>query len=120
MFILLISIITFATPSKFLRSTSIKPVNFLKFPKASIKTKDFLINKDNTAYAFATLNIKGNEKDFKIPLIYNLEGTDRALAKGSFVFKRTDFEIGTGIWSNTLILKDDVTVNVSLILDLLR
>jgi polyisoprenoid-binding protein YceI len=94
--------------------------NLLKFPKASIKTKDFLINKDNTAYAFATLNIKGNEKDFKIPLIYNLEGTDRALAKGSFVFKRTDFEIGTGIWSNTLILKDDVTVNVSLILDLLR
>ena len=63
---------------------------------------------------------KNNEKDFKIPLIYYLEGTDRALAKGSFVFKRTDFEIGTGIWSNTLILKDDVTVNVSLILDLLR
>jgi len=34
-FILLISIITFATPSKFLRSTSIKPVNFLKFPITS-------------------------------------------------------------------------------------
>lgn len=94
--------------------------NISQFPKASIKTKDFLINKDNTAHAFATVNIKGNEKDFKIPLTYNLQGTTKALAKGSFIFKRTDFEIGTGIWSNTLILKDDVTVNVSLTLDLLK
>ncbi len=56
----------------------------------------------------------------KIPLTYNLQGTNKAIAKGSFVFKRTDFEIGSGIWSNTLILKDDVTVNVSLALDLVR
>jgi len=94
--------------------------NLLKFPKASIKTKDFLINKDNSAYAFATVNIKGNEKDFKIPLNYNLQGTNKAIAKGSFIFKRTDFEIGTGVWSNTLILKDDVTINVSLALDLVK
>jgi len=94
--------------------------NISQFSKASIKTKDFLINKDNTAYAFATVNIKGNEKDFKIPLSYNLQGTNKAIAKGSFIFKRTDFEIGTGIWSNTLILKDDVTVNVSLMLDLVK
>ena len=94
--------------------------NISQFSKASIKTKDFLINKDNTAYAFATVNIKGNEQDFKIPLSYNLQGTNKAIAKGSFIFKRTDFEIGTGIWSNTLILKDDVTVNVSLTLDLVK
>ena len=42
------------------------------------------------------------------------------IAKGTFVFKRTDFGIGTGIWSNTFILKDDVTVNVSLTLDLVK
>ena len=94
--------------------------NISQFPKASIKTKDFLINQDNTAYTFATVNIRGNEKDFKIPLTYNLQGTNKAIAKGSFIFKRTDFEIGTGIWSNTLILKDDVTVNVSLTLDLIK
>lgn len=94
--------------------------NLLKFPKASIKTKDFLINKDNSAYAFATVNIKGNEKDFKIPLSYNLQGTNKAIAKGTFLFKRNEFEIGTGVWSNTLILKDDVTVNVSLALDLVK
>jgi len=94
--------------------------NISQFPKASIKTKDFLINKDNTAYAFATVNIKGNEKDFKIPLSYNLQGTNKAIAKGTFAFKRTEFEIGTGMWSNTLILKDEVTVNVSLVLDLVK
>lgn len=88
-----------------------------KFPKASIKTKDFVINKDNTAFAFATLSIKGKEKDFKIPLSYNLEGNNKAIAKGTFNFNRTDFEIGTGAWSPTLILKDEVTVNVSLSLD---
>jgi len=94
--------------------------NISQFPKASIKTKDFLINKDNTAYAFATVNIKGNEKDFKIPLSYNLQGNNKAIAKGNFIFKRTDFEIGTGLWSNTLVLKDDVTVNVVLTLDLVQ
>ncbi len=94
--------------------------NIFQFPKASIKTKDFLINKDNTAYAYATVSIKGNEKDFKIPLSYNLQGNDKAIAKGTFTFKRTDFEIGTGIWSNTLILKDEVKVNVSLTLDLVK
>jgi len=94
--------------------------NIFQFPKASIKTKDFLINKDNTAYAYATVSIKGNEKDFKIPLSYNLQGSDKAIAKGTFTFKRTDFEIGTGIWSNTLILKDEVKVNVSLTLDLVK
>ena len=94
--------------------------NIFQFPKASIKTKDFLINKDNTAYAYATVSIKGNEKDFKIPLSYNLQGSDKAIAKGTFTFKRNDFEIGTGIWSNTLILKDEVKVNVSLTLDLVK
>ena len=91
-----------------------------QFPKASIKTKDFLINKDNTAHAYATVNIKGNEKDFKIPLSYDLQEKNKVIAKGTFIFKRTDFEIGTGIWSNTLILKDEVTVNVSLTLDLVK
>ena len=81
---------------------------------------DFLINKDNTAYAFATVNIKGNEKDFKIPLSYNLQGTNKAIAKGAFAFKRTDFEIGTGLWSSTLVLKDEVTINVILSLDLVK
>ena len=94
--------------------------NISQFPKASIKTKDFLINKDNTAYAFATVNIKGNEKDFKIPLSYNLQGTNKAIAKGAFAFKRTDFEIGTGLWSSTLVLKDEVTINVILSLDLVK
>jgi polyisoprenoid-binding protein YceI len=92
----------------------------LQFPKASIKTKDFIINEDRTAYAFATLNIKGNAKDFKIPLSYDLQEKKTVIAKGTFVFKRTDFGIGTGIWSNTFILKDDVTVNVSLTLDLVK
>ena len=91
-----------------------------RFPKASIKTKDFLINKDNTAYAFATLNIKGNERDFKIPLSYNLQGNDKAIAKGTFNFNRSDFEIGTGVWSSTLVLKDEVTINVILSLDLVK
>ena len=94
--------------------------NISQFPQASIKTKDFLINKDNTAYAFATVNIKENEKDFKIPLSYNLQGNNKAIAKGTFTFKRTNFEIGTGLWSNTLVLKDDVTVNVVLTLDLVQ
>ena len=92
--------------------------NVVKFPIASIKTKDFIINKkDNTANAFVTLNIKGKEKDYKIPLSYNLEGKDKATAKGSFNFNRSDFEIGTGVWSSTLVLKDEVTINVSLSLD---
>ena len=94
--------------------------NISQFPQASIKTKDFLINKDNTAYAFATVNIKENEKDFKIPLSYNLQGNNKAIAKGTFTFKRTNFEIGTGLWSNTLVLKDDVTVNVVLTFDLVQ
>ena len=94
--------------------------NNSRFPKASILTKDFLINKDNTAYAFATLKIKGIERDFKILFNYNLQNSKKAVASGSFIFKRSDFEIGTGIWSNTLILKDDVTVSVNLNLDLVE
>jgi polyisoprenoid-binding protein YceI len=90
--------------------------DIIKFPAASIKTKDFLINKDNTAYAFATLNIKGNEKDFKFPLSYNLEGKNKVIVQGVFIFNRTDFRIGEGIWSNTIVLKDPVTVTINLIL----
>ena len=94
--------------------------DIIKFPQASIKTKDFVINKDNTANAFATLSIKGKDKDFKIPLNYNLQENNKAIAKGNFNFNRSDFEIGTGIWASTLILKDEVTVNVILSLDLVK
>jgi polyisoprenoid-binding protein YceI len=49
-----------------------------------------------------------------------LQENNKAIAKGTFNFNRTDFEIGTGIWASTLILKDEVTVNVILSLDLVK
>ena len=38
----------------------------------------------------------------------------------SFCMGFWGFEIGTGIWASTLILKDEVTVNVILSLDLVK
>jgi len=86
------------------------------FKKATLQTKDFLINRDNTAQAFAELKIKGIGEDLKIPLDYRLVNENRTEAKGTFIFKRTNFGIGSGIWSNTWILKDDVKVDVNIVL----
>ena len=64
--------------------------NLSKFPKASIKTKDFLINKDNTAYAFATVNIKDKNK---LGFLQNLWVRMKKLISNK---KKQSFMIGVG------------------------
>lgn len=84
------------------------------FPKAIFKASQFKKTGNNTYQADGTLTIR----DKTIPIVLNFtldEYTQtKAHATGGTVLKRTAFGIGTGEWSKTDEVKDDVKVDFTL------
>jgi polyisoprenoid-binding protein YceI len=88
------------------------------FPKIILVAKNFYINtKDQNTISHVSLTIKGHEKEFDIPLNYIFLKNEHVILNGSFTIHRNDFEIGSGPWSETFILKDEIKVLVNLELD---
>jgi polyisoprenoid-binding protein YceI len=87
-----------------------------KHTKAILLTEEFIINTDNSARSQSILNIKDNIKMIDIPFNYKLENEDIAFVDGKFSFNRSDFNIGTGVWSSALILKNKVNMEIDLVL----
>ena len=87
-----------------------------KFPKGLIDTKKFSYNSENTLNLNAELTIKGITNS--VPLILDITPlTDELVQiKGNIKFLRTAFQIGTGKWKNTSILKDKASIDVNLFL----
>ena len=90
--------------------------NARQFPKAVVDTKKFsYVNETELAFD-VELTIKG--KSELVPLIINVKRLAEELVQiqTELIFSRTAFEIGTGKWKNTSILKDKVKLSTNLFL----
>ncbi len=56
------------------------------------------------------LTIKGKSMDVKAPFTLQQKG-DNALLSGSFMIKRLDYNIGSGIWGDTDTVADEVQIH---------
>ena len=88
-----------------------------KFPFGLIDTNNFKFNyEDNKINLIGELTIK--DKSQKIPLdIEVIKLASELIQVKSYIsFSRNDFEIGTGSWKNTTILKDEIKIKANIFL----
>ena len=87
-----------------------------KYPLGVIDTKSFKYENENELSLMVELTIKGISKEIAVPINVIELSRDFVQIKTEFNFSRTDYNIGIGQWSNTIILKDNITVNVNIFL----
>ena len=88
-----------------------------KFPFGLIDTNNFKFNyEENKINIIGELTIKG--KSQKIPLEIEVIklASELVQVKSEISFSRNDFEIGTGNWKNTTILKDKIKIRANIFL----
>lgn len=85
------------------------------FPKAEFKATQFQKTGPNTYVANGTLSIR--EKSAPVSLTFTTQQPDSktGIVTGNTVIKRTTFGVGQGEWSNTNEIKDDVTINFTVV-----
>ena len=90
--------------------------NARQFPKAVVDTKKFSYVNETELVFDVELTIKG--KSELVPLKINVKRLAEELVQiqTELIFSRTAFEIGTGKWKNTSILKDKVKLSTNLFL----
>ena len=87
-----------------------------QFPKAVVDTKKFSYVNETEFSMDVELTIKG--KSAIVPLVIHVKRLAEELVQiqSELIFSRTAFEIGTGNWKNTTILKDKVKLSTNLFL----
>ena len=87
-----------------------------QYPLGVLDTKKFTYNSEEKLNLDIELSIKGITKKIDTELkIINLT-SDLVQIKGRLEFSRNDFNIGTGNWKNTTILKDNIIIKSNLFL----
>ena len=81
-----------------------------------IDTKSFKYENENELSLLVELTIKGISKEIAVPINVNELSRDFVQIKTKFNFSRNDYNIGIGQWSNTAILKDNITVSANIFL----
>ena len=88
-----------------------------KFPLGLIDTKNFKFNyKDNMINLIGELTIKGKSQNIPIDIEIIKLASELVRVKSEISFSRNDFEIGTGNWKNTTILKDKIKIKANIFL----
>lgn len=87
-----------------------------KYPFGVLDTKKFAYNNEEKLNLDIELSIKGITKTIDTELIIINLTSDLVQIKGLLEFSRNDFNIGTGNWKNTAILKDKIIINSNLFL----
>ena len=88
-----------------------------KFPSGLIDTNNFKFNyEDNKINLMGELTIKG--KSLKIPIDIQVIrlASELVQIKSEISFSRNEFDIGTGSWKNTTILKDEIKIKANIFL----
>ena len=62
------------------------------------------------------LTLKGVKRDIVVPITVKKDAAGNRVAEGSFTLMRLDFNIGTGMWSDTKTVTNDVVVRVRIVL----
>jgi len=63
-----------------------------------------------------TLTIKGMKREVTVPVAISKDAAGNRVGEGSFTIKRLDYNIGTGMWSDTATVTNDVIVRVRIVL----
>ena len=87
-----------------------------KYPIGVIDTKKFAYNNEEKLNLDIELTIKGTTKVVKTELLVIKLTNDLVQIKSELKFSRNDFNIGTGNWKNTTILKDKIKIISNLFL----
>ena len=90
--------------------------NANKYPLGVLDTKNFLYIDNKIPKLEIELTIKNKTIKIPINLEVNQLTQDLVQIKGKLFFLRSDFNIGTGNWQNTTILKDRVELNYDIFL----
>ncbi|MEO8159824.1 MAG: YceI family protein [Arenimonas sp.] len=85
-----------------------------KQPQARYSSRKFRALGGNRYVADGTLSLNGVSKP--VPLNFTWSGGDRPVLVGSATLKRLDFGIGTGDWTDTGLLPNEVRVTTRLLL----
>jgi polyisoprenoid-binding protein YceI len=83
------------------------------YPVASF-TSGGIVNTGKGQYQVAgKMTIKGKTVDIKAPITLRQAGSTLVI-EGAFPIRRLDFNIGSGIWSDTSVVADEVQIKFSL------
>jgi polyisoprenoid-binding protein YceI len=63
-----------------------------------------------------TLSLKGIAKDVVVPVALKRDASGNSVAEGEFKVRRLDFKVGEGLWADTDVIANDVTVRVRMVL----
>ena len=86
------------------------------YPIGVLDTKKFSYQNEEDLKLDIELTIKGISKIVETDLVVNRLSADIVQRVGKLEFNRNDFEIGTGNWKNTSILKNKIKINSSIFL----
>ena len=87
-----------------------------QFPIAVIDTKKFSYQNEKKITLDVELTIKGESKTMPLIIFVKRLGEELVQIESELSFSRTFFNIGTGKWSNTAILKDKAKIKTNLFL----
>ena len=87
-----------------------------KFPIAIVDTKRFSYQNEKKITLDVELTIKGESETVPLIIFVKRLGEELVQIESELNFSRTYFNIGTGKWSNTAILKDKATIKTNLFL----
>ena len=88
-----------------------------KFPLGLIDTKNFQFNYvDKEINLLGELTIKGKSQNIPIDIEVIKLASGLVQVKSEISFYRNEFEIGTGNWKNTTILKDKIKIKANIFL----
>ena len=88
-----------------------------KFPLGLIDTNNFNFNyEDNKINLIGELTIKGKSQNIPIDIEIIKLASDLVQVKSEIFFSRNEFNIGTGSWKNTSILKDEIKIKANIFL----
>ena len=88
-----------------------------EFPFGLIDTNNFKFNYgENKIILIGELTIKGKSQNIPIDVEIIKLASDLVQVKSEIFFSRNEFNIGTGNWKNTSILKDEIKIKANIFL----
>lgn len=87
----------------------------LRFPQATFRSTSIKAAGPRGFDVQGTLTIKGQGRDINVPVRLQPAAGGLTQASGSFTVKRLDFAVGSGEWTDTSLLANDVQVRFKLV-----
>lgn len=86
-----------------------------RFPQASFRSSAIKASGTGRFDVTGKLSIKGQARDIEVPVQLQPAAGGLVRASGRFTIKRLDFTVGSGEWTDTALLADEVQVRFSLL-----